>query len=103
MKVTAIRVLMVDKESHDAIDLWEIEGQVQLDEGDVITFGEELPGTDTTIAPVEPTTAGHYIDIHLLSQDSRGNERDYFGHFDGDRLSPDQWLRNGGGFGTDPC
>jgi hypothetical protein len=103
MTVEAIRVTMVDKQSHEATDLWAVEGSVQLDKGLIVVMGEQLPGTKTTISLRRPELADHYIDIHLESTNSRGEQRIFFGHFDGDRLSSDQWLRNDGGVGDHPC
>jgi hypothetical protein len=103
MTVQGIRVSMVDQDTHRVTDLWAVEGSIYLDAGSIVVLGEELPGAETTTPPGKPVLAGHYVDIHLDSTNSRGGERVYFGHFDGDRLSSDQWLRNDGGIAADPC
>jgi hypothetical protein len=103
MAVSEIRVSAIAKDSHEMTDIWAVEGQLELPAGQVIEFGQVIPGTRITIAPKPPPVADHYIDIHLVSQSSQGEERVYFGHFDGDELSSDNWLANDGSLRTDAC
>jgi hypothetical protein len=103
MVIDSIRVSLVDKDSHDSTTLWEVHGTVSLPAGSIVQYGKTPEGMETTIPAVSLQTANQFLDIHLDGTGSVGQTLRHFGHFDGDALNEDHWIRNNGTIGDDPC
>lgn len=98
----SIKVSILDKESHDSRTVWQIEGQIEIEDGDIVRLGKQPAGSEVIVELGDFDISQSYVDFILISHPD-GQIVSSYGHFDGAELVEDRWLQTSGGYRDNAC